>query len=384
MRNKIRVASCLLAAAISTAGLLGKVSIAVAGDNDVTIPLATPISGQDAPLADPVVKGYMLAIKHANAAGDLPGHITASVQDDQDKPEVGTTVARKLCGDTDVIGVVGDFASSVNLSTDPVYEDCGLVHVSPTSSNNILTEKGFTTFFRTSSKNSNEVEGSIIWIRKNWTDVKTLSTIDSNEASTKDFTHRIAEAWEAGGGTVLDQVHVISGNNDFRGPLTTMIAKKPDLIFSGLFDTDGGLMVKQARQLGYEGKFFGNDGMVADNFIAVAGPQNAQGVYMANLGYDPTRTPSAESFVKEYQAAYGTSPSTYAANTYDATMAIIMAWKAAGGSKDRAKIRDAVAKSNFLGVSGPISFTDKGDLANPQIGIFRVENGKIEYVGPAS
>lgn len=346
---------------------------------DAALALSVPTTGADAPLADPVVKGYRLAIKIANETMKLPGRVVENVQDDQDKPEVGATVARKLCGTRDVVGVVGNFASSINIASGPIYEDCGLARISPTASNDSLSTKGWKHFYRVCAKNSDQIGEGLSWIARNWPDAKRMAIVSPNDASGNELANFAAEGWAKAGGQITDRARVSAGTGDYRGVLTSILANAPDIVFIGTFDTDGGLIVKQARQLGYRGRFFGTDGLAAQNFIDVGGAANVEGVHFTNLGYDPAKIASASRFVDAYKAAYGEAPSAFAANAYDATMVLIEAWRRGGAQQDRAAVARAVAAGTFDGVFGPISFTGTGDAAVSQIGIYRVGAGKIEY-----
>lgn len=348
----------------------------------VSIGAAMPLSGPDAVLGVPIANGVKLAVKDANTKGGLPGTLTAVTEDDQEKPEVGATVARKFCSTTGMIGVVGDLASSVTLGTQVVYNGCDLVQITPSASNDTLTHKGYKNFFRTTAVNSDQATKAVDFIAKNLPNVKKVATVDGNDATTAQIANQFKSAGESKGMQTVSQVHVTPNTTNFRGALTSLIAAKPDLIYIALFVNDGALAVKQSRELGFKGLFFGIDSDVTPDFIKLAGPANAEGVYMSNLGYDPLATPSAKAFVDSYKATYGSDPNTYAANAYDAATAIIAAWKAAGSS-DRKKIVAAMPSVSFTGTLGMVAFNENGDLTQPTIGIFQVKSGQIAFIGPA-
>jgi branched-chain amino acid transport system substrate-binding protein len=268
------------------------------------------------------------------------------------------------------------------LSSAPIYSGCGLAQISPEASNDLLSTHGWKTFFRTSSKNSDEATAGVAWIRKNWPQIKTVATVDFNDSGTTDQGRAFAAEWTKAGGTVVDQAHMTAGAGDYRGAITGVIAKQPQLIIVCAFDTDGGLLVKQIRELGYKGGLFGADGVSTPNFIKVAGAGNAEGFHLTNFGYEPGKIPSAAKFSAAYKKAYGEAPSAAAANAYDATMVLIHAWKAAGSS-DRKKVVAGVTHNDYQGLYGPVTFTAGGDLATPQIGIYGVKAGDFEFVAKA-
>ncbi len=353
------------------------------GSKDAVIGLAMPVSGPDAPLAAPMINAVKLAIDEANAKGDLPGKLTLSVQDDQSSPSVGASLARKFCGDTSTIAAVANYASSITLNAQPVYNGCGMTQIVPTASNDTLTTKGFKNFFRVTAKNSDETIGAVNWIKANRPAVKTVATIDANDASTADTATQFADQAKKAGLSVADSIHITANQGDFRGALTGLLSKKPDLIFIAAFYNDGGLITKQARELGYKGELFGSDASDSPDFITIAGADAAEGFHLASLGLDPTKNPSASGFVDAFTKTYKTAPNSAASQSYDTANVLINAWKSIGGGPDRAALMDAVKKTHLTGVGGTVAFDTNGDMEKPQVGITVVKSGKWEFVGAA-
>jgi branched-chain amino acid transport system substrate-binding protein len=280
-----------------------------------------------------------------------------------------------------MIGVVGNLASSINLSTQVVYSECGMTQISPSSSNDVLTTRGYKTFLRTEPPNAFQSAKGADFVAS-LPQVKRVAVIDTNDATTKAQAQLfIDDIKKKPGLTVVAHENVTENGVDFRGALTSVIAAKPDLIYVPGFFNDAALMVKQSRELGYKGTFLGIDSDVTPDFISVAGAENAEGVYMTNLGLDPVHTTAAEKFVTAYRDEYHSDPITYASNAFDAANAIIAAWKAAGAT-DRAKVLDEIHKLKIPGTSGPVSFTSTGELTNPTASVFQVQKGKLVYLGP--
>lgn len=351
-----------------------------ADSKDATIGLAMPVTGPDAALAAPMIAAIELAFDEANKSGDLPGVLTLDVQDDTSAPAVAASLARRFCGDSATVAAIANYASSLTLNSQPVYNDCGMTQIVPTASNNTLTTKGYENFFRVTAKNSDAVVGSVDWIVAN-TDAKSVATIDTNDASTTDAATQFADAAKDAGLEVTDSIHVTANQGDFRGAITGLIADKPDLIYLATFYNDGGLIVKQARELGYTGEFFGLDSNDSPDFIEIAGAEAAEGFRIASLGLDPTQNPEASDFVKAFTDSYGSAPNSAASQSYDTANVLIEAWKSIGGGTDREALMKAVAETSLEGVGGPISFDENGDMKEPQVGINLVSGGEWQFVG---
>ena len=381
VRRAAVAAVVVTAAAGATAGCGS--SSGTAGGKDATIAVAVATSGPDGALGVPMADAVKLAVREAQQAGGLPGRLAVEVEDDQEKPEVATTLARKFCGESGTIAAIGDLASEVTLGTQPVYDGCGLAQITPVSSADGLTAKGYKRFFRTTPNNSAEGTGAAAYLHAHLSGLKSAATIDANDTTTVGLANAFASAFAAAGGRkIVTQEHITSGSTDFRGVLTKIIGERPDVLYLSLFFNDAALITKQARELGYTGQIVAVDASVTPEYVKIAGQQAAEGVLMSNLGLDPTKTPSAVSFTKDFRAAFGTAPNAYAANAFDAANVVIAAWKQAG-SADRAKVADAIASTSLQGTQGPIAFDAKGDLRDPQIGMFQVKHGTIVFVGPA-
>ena len=86
-----------------------------------------------------------------------------------------------------------------------------------------------------------------------------------------------------------------------------------------------------------------------------------------------------EEFKTKYKAKYNQDVQIYSPYSYDAVYVIAEAIKRAGGP-DKAKIIEEVAKTNHPGVTGQISFDAKGDIKDGAISMFKVKDGKLEYI----
>jgi branched-chain amino acid transport system substrate-binding protein len=382
-KTKVAITATAAIAALTVLTGCGGGGVASTDSKDVVIGLAMPVSGPDAPLAAPMINAVKLAIDEANAKGDLPGKLTLDVQDDQSSPSVGASLARKFCGANSTVAAVANYASSITLNAQPVYNGCGLTQIVPTASNDTLTTKGFKNFFRVTAKNSDATVGSVNWVKANWPEVKTVATIDANDASTADTATQFSDQAKKAGMTVADMIHITANQGDFRGALTSLISKNPDLIYVAAFYNDSGLIAKQARELGYKGKFFASDASDSPDFITIAGAEAAEGFHLASLGLDPTKNPDASGFVEAFTKAYGSAPNSAASQSYDTANVIINAWKSIGGGTDRAALMEAVRKTDFTGVGGTVAFDENGDMKKPQVGITGVKSGKWEFVGAA-
>jgi branched-chain amino acid transport system substrate-binding protein len=147
-------------------------------------------------------------------------------------------------------------------------------------------------------------------------------------------------------------------------------------VFYGGMDATGGLMLKQARELGIKAVFAFGDGACTDKMKELAG-EMSENLVCSQAGLPVVA--ASKSFLDAYKAAYKMDPIIYAPFTYDAANLIIGAMQKAD-SADPAKYLPELQKISQAGATGKIEFDDKGDRKNAEITIFTMKAGKLEPV----
>jgi branched-chain amino acid transport system substrate-binding protein len=137
-------------------------------------------------------------------------------------------------------------------------------------------------------------------------------------------------------------------------------------------------MAKQIHQLGINTPLIGGDGSCTLEFIKLAG-DGANQLTCTRGGEAVERLPKGDQFMTRYQAKFGSPVQIYAPYSYDAVFVIVDAIRRAA-TLDRAAITAAVATSNYDGLTGHIAFDPKGDLKNGAITVYKVQEGKLNFV----
>jgi len=165
---------------------------------------------------------------------------------------------------------------------------------------------------------------------------------------------------------------------DFNAILTKIRAAKPDVVMYGGMDATAGPMAKQMKQLGIKAPMLAGDGVCSPEFIKLAG--DAAGILTCSMaGEAVEKLPKGADFVAKYKAKFNQDVQIYSPYSYDAVYVIAEAIKAAG-SAERAAITAAIPKTNYGGVTGQITFDEKGDIKGGAISMFKVKDGKLEYI----
>lgn len=349
----------------------------------IKIGCAAPLTGDQAQLGLDNCRGAELAVEQANQKGaGIPGFTFEIIaQDDQHNPAQAVNVAKKFVADRDVVAVVGHFNSSCTKPASAVYHEAGMVQITPASTNPEISKQGFETFFRVSA--TDDVQGPrAAGFAAHTLGVKNAYVIDDKTTYGKG----LADAFEAEarnlGIQILGHEGITQGDKDFTPLLTKIKPLQPELIFFGGIYPEGALLIRQARSLDIQSKFMGGDGLATPVFIELATAGIAEGAYATMVGGDMHKVPTAAQFIKDYEAKFG-EVGQWSAYGFDAANIIITAISIAG-VKDRAATLKALrATPSFSGVTGEVVFDEKGDNKNQFIGVFKVEAGKLIYIGPA-
>jgi branched-chain amino acid transport system substrate-binding protein len=340
-----------------------------------------PTSGQIAHLGKDNENGARLAIEEANAKGImLDGKkvkFELLAEDDAADAKQATQVAQKLM-DAKVVGVVGHLNSGTSIPASAIYNTAGVAQISPSATNPKLTAQGFPGVFRMVANDVAQGTAIGTFAVKGMA-AKKIAIIDDKTAYGVGLADETEKAVKAAGGTVVIREALANEKEqDFKGVLTKVKAKAPDVIMFGGMDAQAGPMLKQMKALGIKAKFISGDGAQSAELIKLGGDA-AEGSYATTAGLPKEKMPQGQAFYDKFKAKFNADVQVYAPFTYDATNVLIAAIQKAG-STDGKKIIDAVKATSMDGVTGKIAFDDKGDIKDGAVTVFQVKGGKWETV----
>ncbi len=351
--------------------------------NVIKIGCAAPLTGDQAQIGIDHCRGVRLAAEQANGKNiGIPGFTFEILSlDDQHNPAQAVNVAKKFVADSDVLAVIGHFNSSCTKPASAVYHEAGMTQITAASTNPELSKQGFKTFFRIAA--TDDVQGPKgAEFAAHQLAAKRVFVIDDKTTYGKGLADEFERKAVELGIQVLGHEGITQGDKDFTPLLTKAKPLNPDLIYFGGIYPEGALLLRQARSLNIPSTFMGGDGLATPVFIELASPEIAEGAYATMVGGDMKKVPNAAPFIEAYEAQYG-EVGQWSAYGYDAANILIQAITKAG-TKDRAAVLKAMREIPFFrGVTGEVMFDEKGDNKNQFIGVFKVEKGKLVYIGPA-
>jgi branched-chain amino acid transport system substrate-binding protein len=336
-----------------------------------------PITGPLATFGTSCANGAKMAIEEVNLRGGVLGSkIELLIEDDQYKPEEAANAAKKLIERDKVVALIAEVTSSVTLVVAPIAQQSKIVLLTPTATNPKVTQVG-DYIFRACFIDDFQGEVMANFVYKNLK----LKTAAILTAVTSDYSKGLAQFFKqkytALGGKIVAEESYSEGDSDFRAQLTKIKAAKPEFVYVPGYYADVGPILLQARELGITVPFGGGDGWDSPVLLQTAG-KAAEGCFFSNHYSPDSRELVVQTFVKNYQKKYGTTPDALAALAYDAAKLLVDAINRAG-STDSSKIRDALAATKgFRGVTGVITFDANRNPVKSAV-IIEIKGGKQVY-----
>jgi len=363
--------------AIVGAAVILLAGAASAQDMVVKIGHVAPTSGAIAHLGKDNENGARMAIDDLNAKGVTIGgkkvKFELLAEDDGADPKQGAAAAQKLV-DSKVNGVVGHLNSGTSIPASKIYSDAGIPQISPSATNPKFTRQGFKTTFRVVADDVH-LGGTLGKYAVKELKGKNIAVIDDRTAYGQGVADEFEKGVKASGGKLVGHEFTNDKATDFTAIITKLKAAKPDIVFFGGMDAVAGPMIRQMKQLGVDAKFMGGDGICSGELPKLAGGSMGDNqVVCAEAGgvdeKDAKAKKSMDDFKVKFKKKFNADVQIYAPYVYDAVMVMADAMVKAD-SADPAKYLPVLAKtSGHQGVTGTISFDEKGDIKNGALTLY--------------
>lgn len=342
---------------------------------DIKIAVAGPMTGQYASFGEQMKRGAEMAVADINAAGGVMGQkLQLNIEDDACDPKQAVAIANKMASDG-VVFVAGHFCSGSSIPASKVYEEENMLQISPASTNPKLTEEGGPNVFRTCGRDDQQglVAGNFL---ADTYAGKKIAVLHDKTAYGKGLADETKKQLNKRGMNEAMYEAYTAGEKDYSALVSKMKGAGIDVFYLGGYHTEAGLMIRQAREQGYNVQLVSGDALVTDEFWKITG--NAGAGTLMTFSPDPRKNPSAAPVVKKFRDG-GYEPEGYTLYTYGAIQAWVDAVNKAGGT-DTNKVVDALRKNQFDTVLGKIGFDEKGDVTAPGYVFYVWKDGTYDYM----
>jgi branched-chain amino acid transport system substrate-binding protein len=161
---------------------------------------------------------------------------------------------------------------------------------------------------------------------------------------------------------------------DFRPILIKARDSAPDALVHLGYGPDGALIVKQLRDVGFTGRFFG--GQNTPEFISLAGSAAEGDIITGAFLVDDPR-PEVQEFVKAFRDRYHEEPGDFNVYAYDALITLVTAARNGGATREGVQ-KGLVETARFPSIQfGTMSFDGERRPANPKVRELVLQGGKF-------
>jgi branched-chain amino acid transport system substrate-binding protein len=343
--------------ALAVAGALSFSSLAHA---DVVIGIGAPMTGGNAAFGDQLWRGAEQAAADINAAGGINGEQIKLVKgDDACEPKQAVSVANRMVDSDKVVAVIGHFCSSSTMPASEVYDEAGILAVTPASTNPQVTERGLSSMFRMCGRDDQQgiVAGDYIVDTLKASKVAVIHDKDTYGQGLADATR--AQLNKRGVKEVMYE-GLTRGEKDFNALVTKIRASGAEVVYFGGLHAEAGPLVRQLREQGVTAKFVSGDGIVTDELVGTAGgPQYVDGVLMT-FGADPRLIADGKAVIDKFRAN-GYEPEGYTLYSYASLQVVAAAFAGIQGT-DGVEAAKWLKSHSVQTVMGAKEFDAKGDL----------------------
>ncbi|HZH28259.1 MAG TPA: branched-chain amino acid ABC transporter substrate-binding protein [Azospirillaceae bacterium] len=359
--------------AAATAAALGA---ALPVSAQVVVGVAGPLTGANAAFGEQLRRGAEMAAAEINAKGGVNGQQVRLVfGDDAADPRQGVAVANKMATDK-AVAVVGHFNSSVSIPASKVYNEEGILMITPASTNPQLTEQGFNAVFRTCGRDDQQGDVAGSYLAQNFKDKK-VAIVHDNTTYGKGLADATRAAMNKAGLKEAMYEAINTGQRDFSALISKMKDSGVGIIYFGGLHNEAGLLIRQAREQnsGVE-RLVSGDGIVSTEYWTITG-QAGTGTLMT-FGPDQRAQPNAKDVVAKFRAA-NYEPEGYTLYSY----AALQVWADAANKAKSVKADDvakAMKSNTFQSVIGELSFDGKGDRKQADYVMYEWKDGKYAQI----
>jgi len=353
-----------------------KDAVLPAGDGKATCPAGLTIgyvgaeTGPNAQLGINIYNGIQLAIDQHNEA-NKGCQVAFKKFDTEGDPNKATGPVTQAVNEADIVGVVGLPFSGESKATGNIFEQQGLVHITPSATNPDLPKNGWPTFFRGLGNDAVQGPAAAKFLTGKLEAKKVYLVQDDS-----DYGIGLATTTsKALGDALVGTDKVTTGQKDFSAVVSKIINAKPDAVYYSGYYAEGAPFDQQLVAKGFEGTFVAPDGVKDDQFIKLAGDASSN-AYFTCPCIPGELIPD---FEKAYKTLASAEPGTYSIEGYDAATVLLSGIDQ--GKTTRAALKDFVKSYDKDGLSKHYKWDSTGELQAPTVYGYKVEGGKIVPIG---
>jgi len=343
-------------------------------DTEYPLGVVLSLTGRGATYGERALNGMTLAADELNATRPFQDRpIKLVVEDSQSSAPQALSAFRKLIDINHIAVASGFLLSDEVLTCAPVANERQVVLFSTAAGSDKIKDAG-DYVFRNRESATLQAE-AIAKASVERFDIQEVAVLHSNAANGISYRDSFVDALSELGGTAAVVVGYNEGKTDYRAEIERLRRHSPRAVYLAGLDHELGLILKQAREVGFEAQFFSSAGAISEKLLEIAGPA-AEGLVCGSAPFNvDSSDPRIQAFATAYQTRFGEVPDFIAANSYDAVQILARTFRA--GTTDGPGIKSALyAVKDYPGVGGRTTFDEYGEVTKP-IKLVEVKNGRF-------
>jgi len=348
---------------------------------DVIVYVAVPLSGFQANGGQTVLGGVRLAAEQVNRSGVLLGYrVVVRPLDDESDSDVAVAqvaaIQEALNKGERVIAVIGHLNSGQTLAAMELYKSLPLIVITPTASEQSLSQKGYTNFFRVNA--SDDVQAAVdARFLTEYLKATRVAVVFNNTEYGQGLSAALIRELEARGAQAIARIEVQEGQGQYGAEVQQIQAANPDAVFYAGYEIEAPFLRYELIKAGVTIPMLGSDGV----FLAASiddSDGTAEGMYVSAFAPSPRYVADAKWF-EAYQVVEYRNPDTYSVNGYVA-MQVLAEGVRKANAFDAPKIANSLRSDSVTTLLNTLRYQASGDLTDPQIWIYQVVNNEFQQV----
>lgn len=337
---------------------------AAAEGEPILIGLEAPMTGDYAYEGQGFEKAVGLMVEQINDSGGLLGRpVEIVIEDDQGDPQQASIVADRLVS-AGVVAVIGAYNSTATEPASEIYNEAGILHITPSSTATPLSQKGFDQFFRVCFLDDRQGLFAATYMDE-VLGAQRVGILHDNSTYAEGLASHTRNYAEEKGLEVAYYDALNPEDQDFTPILTAIKDADLDVIYFTGYHAQGGMLLRQSADVGLDTPWMMGNASNNPELVEIAGAENAAGTIITTevLPKD-IEGPEAQAFVSAYEEKYGESLESIWWLMSAEAMNVIANAITTTGSTDTAVLADYL-HNDFGGMSGVtgeiIGFDENGD-----------------------
>lgn len=323
-------------------------------------------------------EGIDLAVKEINSSGGIKGkEIRLLKADDGSELEKGMAIAQSFAEDKIIQAVIGHDNSFISIPASTIYNQAGLVMLSPASTAPDLTKNGYQNVFRNIPSDDEIARQLVFYLAKQG--YRRMAIYYSDDSYGNGLANSFEDYASSQGIRIVDRISYYTSPEDLKLIQSRWQAYDLDGIFIAKTQLEGSQFIFDARQAGINIPFIAGNALDSPLLSEIAG-KAAEGTIVGSVFNPNIDRLEVKKFVADFQSEYNKMPSAYAALGYDAVKMLAAAIEKSDLQNRSTISKELINLGCWQGVTGIHEFDNQGDNIGDLVVLKKLVNGKFEYI----